>query len=141
VRSETGVHARSIAKRLNATGFDHLVLRVADVETSVHFYERALGMRRASFGDGRVAVTFARHKLNLSPLRAGERPGDRLDFCIVVDCPTSELLDTLRANDIEVALGPVPRDGAVGKMSSVYVLDPDSNLVEIATYMGEGAAR
>jgi catechol 2,3-dioxygenase-like lactoylglutathione lyase family enzyme len=141
VPSEGEVDARSVAKRLNATGLDHLVLWVADVETSARFYERALGMRRVSFGEGRVAVAFAQHKLNLNLVGAGEPAADPLDFCVIVDCATAELLDTLRANGIEVALGPVLRHGALGEMSSVYVLDPDSNVVEIATYAGADMPR
>jgi catechol 2,3-dioxygenase-like lactoylglutathione lyase family enzyme len=83
---------------------DHLVLTVADVDATVAFYER-LGMSREVFGDGRVALRFGDQKLNLHEARAAGIP---------------------------VELGPVERTGAQGPIRSLYLCDPDGNLVELS---------
>jgi catechol 2,3-dioxygenase-like lactoylglutathione lyase family enzyme len=120
-------------------GLDHLVLTVADADATVAFYER-LGMRREVFGGGRLALRFGRQKLNLH--RAGAEialhadrptPGSG-DICLLVEGPLEDVERELAAADIAIELGPVERTGAEGPIRSLYVRDPDGNLVEISTY-------
>jgi catechol 2,3-dioxygenase-like lactoylglutathione lyase family enzyme len=117
---------------------DHVVLTVADLERTVAFYER-LGMRREVFGGGRLALRFGAQKLNLheagrelEPKAAHPVPGSA-DLCFLVDdAAIEDVLAALAAAEVAVELGPVPRTGAAGDLTSVYVRDPDDNLVELS---------
>jgi len=118
---------------------DHLVLTVDDVDRSAAFYADALGGTIETFDGGRRAVSFGAQKLNLHPAddpyepRASvARPGTD-DFCLVVD-DLAAARERLREGGVEVVHGPVEKVGARGPMESVYVRDPDGNLVEIAAY-------
>jgi catechol 2,3-dioxygenase-like lactoylglutathione lyase family enzyme len=134
--SEAGADAPFAVARL-----DHLVLTVADIERSVAFYERALGMRAVMFGDGRRALEFGQSKINLHlagheipPHAARPVPGTA-DLCLVTDAGIDRIVDHLTACGTPIELGPVPRTGARGPVLSCYVRDPDRNLVEISTYV------
>jgi catechol 2,3-dioxygenase-like lactoylglutathione lyase family enzyme len=107
------------------------------VEATVAFYEM-LGMRREVFDDSRIALRYGAQKLNLH--RAGAEiaphahrptPGSA-DVCFLVDGPLEDGVAELRAMGIPVELGPVERTGACGPLRSVYVRDPDGNLVELS---------
>ena len=122
---------------MRIAGLDHLVLTVADPDATVAFYER-LGMRRELFGDGRLALRFASQKINLH--RAGSEiapharraiPGSG-DICLLVEGDLDDVRRELAAAGIAVELGPVERTGAQGPIRSLYVRDPDGNLVELA---------
>jgi catechol 2,3-dioxygenase-like lactoylglutathione lyase family enzyme len=116
---------------------DHLVLTVADVERTVRFYE-SLGMRLERFGEGRIALRFGDQKLNLH--RAGaeiaphaERPTrGSADLCFLVDDSIDEVAAALARAGVPIEVGPVPRTGATGELCSIYVRDPDGNLVELS---------
>jgi catechol 2,3-dioxygenase-like lactoylglutathione lyase family enzyme len=117
---------------------DHLVLTVQDIEKTVAFYS-ALGMARQEL-DGRVALHFGSSKINLhqvdhtiDPKAAQPTPGSA-DLCFISDIPLDDVQRSLERADILVELGPVERNGALGTMDSVYVRDPDSNLIEISRY-------
>ena len=119
---------------------DHLVLTVADVEATVDFYTRVLGLRAETFGEGRRALVFGSQKVNLhqagrefEPKAAQATPGSA-DFCLVTDTPLDQVQRELAGHGVLVEVGPVPKVGALGPMTSVYVRDPDANLVEIAVY-------
>lgn len=113
---------------------DHLVLSVASLEASARFYETICGMRRITFDGGRVAMVFGAHKLNLNE-RAHDVPAPSpLDFCLTTNRTADEVLAHVRSHGITEMLGPVRRSGARGPMLSVYVLDPDRNIVELASY-------
>lgn len=119
---------------------DHLVLTVADIEASVGFYITVLGMERVSFANGRTALAFGRQKINLhlkdhefEPKAKVPQPGSA-DLCFVAAVPLATVQARLAAHDIAVEAGPVPRTGAMGPILSVYVRDPDANLIEICTY-------
>lgn len=123
---------------------DHLVLTVADIEATTRFYERALGMEREFFrgpeGQPRHALRFGRQKINLQD-RATETPTKARvptlgsgDFCLIAAVPLDDVIAHLRAQDVALEAGPVPRRGALGAMRSVYFRDPDGNLVEVAEY-------
>ena len=122
---------------MRIAGLDHLVLTVADPDATVAFYER-LGMRREVFGDGRLALRFASQKINLH--RAGSEiapharraiPGSG-DICLLVEGDLDDVRRELAAAGIAVELGPVERTGAQGPIRSLYLRDPDGNLVELA---------
>ena len=122
---------------------DHLVLTVADIETSVRFYERVLGMRREAFGAGRIALRFGAQKINLhqagrefEPKAARPTPGSG-DLCFVTTQPLDAAMAHVRAQGVTILEGPVARTGATGPITSFYFRDPDANLVEVATYAAE----
>lgn len=120
---------------------DHLVLTVADIPRTVGFYQRVLGMRHEVFGEGRSALAFGQQKLNLhqagrefEPKAAHPLPG-AIDLCLVTTWPLDRLLAHLAAEGVAVEEGPVRRTGALGPIESVYVRDPDGNLIEIGRYL------
>ena len=119
---------------------DHLVLTVADLDATVAFYTRVLGLTAETFGEGRTALRFGRQKINLH-VRGAEfepraaHPGTGSgDFCLVTETPLEEVQQHLAAVGVPVEVGPVTKEGALGPMRSVYVRDPDQNLVEILVY-------
>lgn len=116
---------------------DHLVLTVSDIAATVRFYE-SLGMRREVFGDGRMALRFGNQKLNLheagaelSPHAAHPGPGSA-DLCFLVADDLDQVAKLLSERGIPVELGPVARTGATSALVSLYVRDPDGNLVELS---------
>jgi catechol 2,3-dioxygenase-like lactoylglutathione lyase family enzyme len=116
---------------------DHLVLTVADPVATVAFYER-LGMRREEFDDGRIALRFGEQKINLHqagrPIQPHARrptPGSA-DLCLLVDGTLDAVERELEAAGVVFELGPVPRTGATGPIRSLYLRDPDDNLVELS---------
>jgi catechol 2,3-dioxygenase-like lactoylglutathione lyase family enzyme len=119
---------------------DHIVLTVADVEATVDFYTRVLGMRAVTFGDGRRALHFGAHKINLhragrefAPKATRPTPGSA-DFCLISATPIDDVAARLEGHGVPIELGPVTRIGAQGPMTSVYFRDPDGNLLEVSTY-------
>jgi catechol 2,3-dioxygenase-like lactoylglutathione lyase family enzyme len=125
------------------TGIDHLVLTVEDVEATCAFYADHLGAEVVTFGEGRPALRFGEWKINLHPAgneyepkAARPTPGAG-DFCVTTDTPIGTVERDLREAGVEIVEGPVERTGALGPMTSVYVRDPDGNLVEVAEYRNE----
>lgn len=121
---------------------DHLVLTVADVSTTVAFYQRVLGMRPVTFADSRRALAFGNQKINLhqagrefQPFAARPTPGSA-DLCFITGTPLSEVVTTLANLGVPVEEGPVPRTGAAGPIVSVYLRDPDGNLIELSNPAG-----
>lgn len=122
--------------RLDA--IDHLVLTVRDLPATCAFYHRVLGMEVITFGAGRTALRFGGQKINLH--EAGREPAPRAahptpgsgDLCLRTTAPLAAWLDHLRASGVAVELGPVSRTGARSPIESVYLRDPDGNLIEIA---------
>ncbi|MFF2093831.1 VOC family protein [Paenibacillus sp. NPDC058174] len=120
--------------------FDHLVLTVKDVEASCRFYGDVLGMKIITFGQGRKAAKFGQQKINfqqlgeeIDPKAKTPTPGSG-DFCIITSDSIRSILDQLNTHGAKVELGPVERSGALGPIQSIYVRDPDENLVEISSY-------
>lgn len=120
---------------------DHLVLTVKDIEVTLDFYGRVLGMERIDFGAGRVALKFGQSKINLhqaghefEPKAARPTPGSG-DLCFISATPLAEVIAHLKEQGVPVLEGPVERTVALGPMRSVYVRDPDDNLVEISNYL------
>jgi catechol 2,3-dioxygenase-like lactoylglutathione lyase family enzyme len=119
---------------------DHLVLTVQDISVSCEFYSRVLGMEIVTFGGDRKALAFGAQKINLheagkefEPKAARPTPGSA-DLCFITTTPLREVLRDLQALGVDVLEGPVQRTGALGPMRSIYFRDPDSNLIEIASY-------
>ena len=121
---------------------DHLVLTVADVNRTVRFYADVLGMREESFGANRWALVFGRQKINLhkhgaeyEPKAHTPTPGSA-DLCFLTSTPVAQVVAELKTKNITIENGPVDRIGASGKLRSIYLRDPDRNLIEIANQVG-----
>ena len=119
---------------------DHIVLTVRDVQATCDFYARVLGMSVVTFGQGRNALLFGRQKINLHEVgkefepKANSPTAGSADFCLITDTPINEVIAHLEASGVPVAEGPVARTGATGAIWSVYVRDPDQNLIEVSNY-------
>ncbi|WP_256774731.1 MULTISPECIES: VOC family protein [unclassified Stenotrophomonas] len=120
---------------------DHLVLTVADIATTCDFYQRVLGMEVIDVGAGRKALRFGMQKINLhahgkefEPKADRPTPG-AADLCLITYATMEEILAHLDAQGVVVEEGPVQRTGATGPILSVYVRDPDANLIEVARYL------
>jgi catechol 2,3-dioxygenase-like lactoylglutathione lyase family enzyme len=130
------------APELRIDRLDHLVLTVASIEATCEFYRRVLGMTAVTFGEGRKALAFGRQKINLHLAgREFEPHADRpfpgsADLCFITLAPLDEAMAHVRAQGIQVILGPVDRTGATGPMRSFYFRDPDGNLIEVSNYVG-----
>ena len=117
---------------------DHLVLTVADIDTTCDFYTRVLGMRVITFGEGRRALAFGAQKINLhqhghefEPKAQRPTPGSA-DLCFITDTPLDEAAVQIRAAGVDIIEGPVRRTGAQGPILSIYFRDPDANLIEVS---------
>jgi len=117
---------------------DHVVLTVRDLEATRKFYCDVLGMKFETFGEGRTALHFGKQKINLhiagkefEPKAERPAPGSG-DLCFLTSVPLDTVIDSLRAHGISILQGPVPKTGAQGAIRSVYVRDPDLNLIEIS---------
>jgi catechol 2,3-dioxygenase-like lactoylglutathione lyase family enzyme len=128
--------ARSAAAAVER--IDHLVLTVRDLDATTDFYDRVLGMEVVRFGESRVALRFGTQKLNLhaagreiEPHASSPTPGST-DLCLIVRTPVDEVVARLVDLGVAAELGPVERDGAISPLRSVYLRDPDGNLVELA---------
>ena len=119
---------------------DHLVLTVKNIDKTVEFYQRVLGMNKVTFGDNRVALAFGNQKINLhqrghefEPKAGSVQPGSA-DLCFILETPVNDAVDHLVKCGVEVLEGPVSRTGAIGNIVSVYFRDPDGNLIEVSSY-------
>ena len=117
---------------------DHLVLTTADEAACVRFYVEVMGMTLETFGQGRKAFRFGNQKINLhvkghefEPKAQVPMPG-ALDLCFIAAVPLDEVIERLAEKQVPVIEGPVMRTGAVSRIRSVYVRDPDLNLIEIS---------
>ncbi len=129
---------------INITQLDHLVLTVQEIEATCRFYENILGMEVVTFGAGRKALRFGSQKINLhqagkefEPKALHPVPGSE-DLCFLTSTPLNEMIAHLQATDVEIIEGPIERTGAQSKLLSVYLRDPDSNLIEISNEIHEG---
>ena len=117
---------------------DHLVLTTADEPACVRFYVEVMGMTLETFGEGRKAFRFGNQKINLhlkgsefEPKAQVPMPG-ALDLCFIAAVPLDEVIARLEAKQVPLVEGPVMRTGATSRIRSVYVRDPDLNLIEIS---------
>lgn len=120
------------------TRLDHIVLTVRSIDATCDFYAGVVGLEVRTFGDGRRALQIGQQKINLheaghefEPKALRPTPGAG-DFCLITDEPLEGVVSRLEQLGIAIEDGPVERTGAVGQLWSIYVRDPDGNLVEIA---------
>ena len=120
---------------------DHIVLTTRDLAGCIRFYSEVLGMKLETFStptETRQALKFGKQKINLhewgrefSPRAHVAAPGT-LDLCFIASVPLDAVIAKLKASNVPILEGPVMKTGAVSKIRSVYVRDPDLNLVEIS---------
>ena len=119
------------------TAIDHIVLTVRDIEASVAFYERVLGLEAVTFAGGRRALQVGQQKINLQTL--GQEPRNKArvgsgDVCLLTDLAPDAVVTRLESEGVTIAEGPVQKTGAIGPITSVYFTDPDGNLIEVSSY-------
>ena len=119
---------------------DHIVLTVFDLDRTIDFYRRVLGMEPVTFAGGRRGLAFGRQKLNLhqagrefEPKALRPSPG-AIDLCFISSTPLEEVIEELKEANVTILEGPVAKTGALGPMMSVYFRDPDGNLIEVSNY-------
>ena len=119
---------------------DHLVLTVANLDVTCRFYETVLGMEVVTFGQGRKALAFGSSKINLHQLGKEFEPkalrptAGSADLCFITTAPLDQVVVHLRTHGVAIEEGPIARTGAAGPINSVYIRDPDKNLIEISNY-------
>ncbi|WEV64475.1 VOC family protein [Bifidobacterium sp. ESL0732] len=119
---------------------DHFVLTVASIPRTVEFYTTVLGMRERTFDSGRTALLFGSHKINLHEVgheidpKAGVPTPGSADLCLLVEGDLTQIVRELRQRRVSIVLGPVNRTGARGPIRSIYIRDPDANLIELSVY-------
>ncbi|MBZ0201458.1 MAG: VOC family protein [Ignavibacteria bacterium] len=122
------------------SGIDHIVITVSDIENTCRFYHEVLGLEVITFAEGRKALKFGNQKINLhqaggeyTPKAVNPLPGTA-DICFVSKAPVEATAAWLKSKNVEIIKGPVKRTGATGEMNSVYLRDPDGNLIELGCY-------
>ena len=120
---------------------DHIVLTTRDLPACLRFYSEILGMKLEKFetpGETRLALKFGKQKINVhewgkeyTPRAHVAAPGT-LDLCFIASVPLEKVIEKLKESKVEIIEGPVMKTGATSKIRSVYVRDPDLNLVEIS---------
>ena len=123
---------------------DHIVITAFDVERTIDFYTRVMGMQAVTFGGGRRALAFGRQKINLhqagreyEPKALKPVPGS-MDLCFITTTPLADVAAHLKAQGVAIAAGPVTKTGALGPMLSLYFRDTDGNLIEVSNYDEQG---
>ncbi len=122
---------------MKISGFDHIVLCVADVHRALEFYETVLGLERRDERAGKWSLHFGSSKISIQDAKTAPDiakdtvPGSG-NFCLLTETPIAEVADQLMANNVEIVAGPGERSGAIGRILSIYFHDPDGNLVEVS---------
>ncbi|NQY94970.1 MAG: VOC family protein [Campylobacteraceae bacterium] len=120
---------------------DHLVLTVKDINKTVDFYVNVLGMEKEIFKENRIALKFGNQKINLHQLGAEFEPKARnvkegsADLCFISEFSLDDVIMHLMSLNIMIEEGLCERTGAMGVLNSIYIRDPDKNLIEISTYI------
>lgn len=120
---------------------DHLVLTVKDIDKTVEFYTTILGMEKEIFKENRVALKFGSQKINLHQLGAEFEPKalnvkeGSSDLCFITQINIVEFKSHIESLGVPIIEGVVKRTGAMGEIHSIYLRDPDGNLIEISNYM------
>ncbi|ECF2750085.1 VOC family protein [Salmonella enterica subsp. enterica serovar Ituri] len=120
---------------------DHLVLTVSDISTTIRFYEEVLGFSAVTFKQNRKALIFGAQKINLhqqemefEPKASRPTPGSA-DLCFITSTPINDVVSEILQAGISIVEGPVERTGATGEIMSIYIRDPDENLIKISQYV------
>ena len=122
---------------MKVTSFDHIVLCVRDVPKTLRFYEQVLGMESREERPGKWSLHFGSQKISLqdsktAPSIARDTVPGSGNFCVLTDVPIVDVVEHLQQNSVEIIAGPGERVGATGPVLSVYLNDPDGNLIEIS---------
>ena len=124
---------------MRISSIDHFVITTKNVEACLRFYTETLGMKQKET-DGRFTLWFGSQKINIHtrpaeflPAAAHPLPGS-LDLCFVIEDDMEAVLADLKSKNAPLVTGIVERNGAKGKMRSIYLRDPDGNLIELASY-------
>jgi catechol 2,3-dioxygenase-like lactoylglutathione lyase family enzyme len=115
---------------------DHLNITVADIDRSIEFYQRVLGMRSERMGEGRAALLFGEQKIHLDLAGATAMSGEKrmpAHICFITDAPIAEIAAHVERCGVPIRMQG-PRAGATGTIQSVYIDDPDDHSIEISTY-------
>ena len=126
---------------MKVSHLDHLVLTVADIEISCQFYQSALNFEVITFGQNRKALKFGNQKINVQQVGKEFEPkalhptAGSADLCFIAETSLEEVIAHLQTQNIDIIEGPIERTGAMGKILSIYLRDPDQNLIEIANYL------
>ncbi|MDX7493344.1 VOC family protein [Providencia stuartii] len=120
---------------------DHLVLTTTDQNACIDFYTHVLKMKLITFGEQRYALQFGEQNINIhqygkefEPKAHLPVPGS-LDLCFISNTPINQIMTFIQQQGVEIIEGPVKRTGAMGEILSIYIRDPDLNLIEIANYI------
>ncbi|MGG2055014.1 VOC family protein [Lysinibacillus pakistanensis] len=125
---------------MHISHIDHLVLTVKNINETCTFYTEVLGMNTVTFGEGRKALSFGQQKINLHEVgkefepKATKATSGSADLCLITDFPLSEVVNHFNKLGVLIEEGPIKRTGAVGPITSVYIRDPDGNLIEVSNY-------
>ncbi|WP_298508078.1 VOC family protein [uncultured Kordia sp.] len=126
---------------MNIQRIDHFVLTVQNIEKTIEFYTNILGMKVITFGQNRKALTFGNQKINLHEKRKEFEPKAQhptcgsADICFIVSENIEQVKTTIENKGITIIEGIVDRTGATGKIKSIYLRDPDLNLIELSNYV------
>ncbi len=115
---------------------DHLNITVADIDRSIEFYQRVLGMRSERMGEGRAALLFGQQKIHLDLAGATAMSGEKrmpAHICFIADAPITEIAAHVERCGVPIRMQG-PRAGAIGTIQSLYIDDPDQHSIEISTY-------
>jgi catechol 2,3-dioxygenase-like lactoylglutathione lyase family enzyme len=119
---------------------DHLVLTVKSMEKTCEFYSTVLGMEIINFGENRKALKFGNQKINLHEVgkefepKAGNPTPGSADLCFITENEMEKVIKQIKVHDLQIIEGPIERTGALGRINSIYIRDPDNNLIEISNY-------
>jgi len=129
-----------LAPIMHIDRIDHIVITAFDLERTIDFYSKVMGMEPITFAGGRRGLAFGRQKINLhqsgrefEPKALKPTPGS-MDLCFITETPLAQVISHLKSHGVAIAQGPVEKTGALGPMMSVYFRDPDGNLIEVSNY-------
>src|SRR5258707_15864490 len=136
-RGKLWIFSKPTRSAMRIERIDHLNLTVADIDRSVEFYQRVLGMKTESMGEGRAALYFGQQKIHLDAAAgAMAMNGEKrmpAHICFITEAPIGEITAHLEGCGVPVRMQG-PRAGAIGTIQSVYIDDPDQNSIEISSY-------
>lgn len=125
---------------IKVNSLDHIVLTVKSIEKTVEFYTKVLGMKKELFNKSRVALRFGNSKINLHELgrefepKAFNTKEGSADLCFIIETPLEDAKEYIENLGINIEDGIVKRTGALGQIDSIYLRDPDKNLIELSNY-------